>query len=136
MISFFKKEQPNNDPKSLKEAVLAIHRLEKRIQNMEEELRGYRQDLEKTVGKVAMVRYNPFREVGSDQSFSIAFLNSLEEGVVLTSHYGRDMTRMYAKQIRGGASPHPLSVEEQNVVDMALGREPKEVAKEKKHKRV
>ncbi|MDP4009030.1 MAG: DUF4446 family protein [bacterium] len=122
MFSFFSKTKSNDDPKSLQEAVLHIKRLEKKIQHMEEGLQACQLEVNRAISRVATVRYNPFREIGGNQSFSIALLNTQGEGVVLTSHYGRDMTRMYAKQIHEGSSSHSLSTEEQDAIDIALER--------------
>lgn len=71
--------------------------------------------------KMGFVRFNPYNEVGSDQSFSLALLDSHGRGFVLTSLHSRSMTRIYAKPVDGSKkSPYPLSQEEEEAVKLAL----------------
>jgi hypothetical protein len=74
----------------------------------------------KSLYKFAMLRFNPFKEVGGDQSFSLAMLNGRNNGIVLSSLYTRDGTRIYAKAITNGISEkHPLTEEEKEVIKLA-----------------
>ena len=65
----------------------------------------------KSVSKVGIVRYNPFQEIGGDQSFSIALLDHSDNGVVISSLHSQDGTRVYAKHIKQGASDYQLTEE-------------------------
>ncbi|MBR8658071.1 MULTISPECIES: DUF4446 family protein [Bacillales] len=69
---------------------------------------------------VALVRYNAFAELGSDLSFSLAIVDDAQNGVVITSIYGRDESRMYAKPVQGGESPYQLSEEERTAIRKAM----------------
>lgn len=71
--------------------------------------------------KFSMVRYNPFRETGGDQSFSLALLDLRDNGVVITSIHGREVDRIYAKEIVNGKSKHNLSAEEVEAIKEAIG---------------
>lgn len=71
--------------------------------------------------KFAMVRYNPFRETGGDQSFSMALLDLRDNGIVITSIHGREVDRIYAKEITNGKSKHNLSAEEIEAIKGATG---------------
>ena len=59
------------------------------------------------------------RMPGSDQSFSVALLNSEDSGIVITSHYGKDMQRVYAKPIKNGKGEYSLSAEEEEAIKKA-----------------
>lgn len=73
------------------------------------------------IQKVALKRYNPYQDTGGDQSFSVAFLNGLGDGVVVTSLHARASTRVFAKPVKEGKeSGVLLSEEEKEVVDWAL----------------
>lgn len=74
-----------------------------------------------TYQKFAMVRYNPFRETGGDQSFSMALLDMKDNGFVVTSIHGREVDRIYAKEILNGKSKHNLSAEEIEAIKEATG---------------
>ena len=75
---------------------------------------------QRTIQKVAVIRYNPFSDTGGDQSFAIALLDSLGNGVVLSSLHSRTDTRVFAKAVQGGRSKYQLSDEEQDAIKKAL----------------
>jgi hypothetical protein len=52
---------------------------------------------------LAVVRYDALSEMSSQLSFSVALLNALGDGVVLSSINGRTETRTYVKTVRSGA---------------------------------
>ncbi len=72
------------------------------------------------VQKVGMLRFNPFGEVGSNQSFAVAMLDNYDSGVIILSLYSRDGVRIYAKPIREGKSEYQLSKEEEEALRIAM----------------
>ncbi|MCD5397125.1 MAG: DUF4446 family protein [Candidatus Pacebacteria bacterium] len=75
---------------------------------------------EKSFQKVGLLRYNPFNEAGGNQSFSIALLDLENNGFVITSLYGRESNKVYAKPIKKGKSKYELSTEEKKVIEEAI----------------
>ncbi len=77
------------------------------------------------LNKVGMIRFNPFKNLGGNQSFSIAFLNSHLNGLVITSIYHEGGSRFYSKTITAGKSQKefPLTEEEQKAIALASGQE-------------
>ena len=75
---------------------------------------------EKSFQKVGLLRYNPFNEAGGNQSFSIALLDLENNGFVITSLYGRESNRVYAKPVKKGESKYELSTEEKKVIEKAI----------------
>lgn len=71
------------------------------------------------VQHVGLVRFNPFEDTGGDQSFSLALLNAVGDGVVITSLFARDRTRVYAKPVTAGASKYHLTDEEDQAISLA-----------------
>ncbi|HET8587322.1 MAG TPA: DUF4446 family protein [Candidatus Limnocylindria bacterium] len=69
---------------------------------------------------IGMVRFNPFDDTGSDQSFAIALLDDRRDGIVLSSLHGRANTRVFAKPVEGGESRHTLSAEESEAIRIAV----------------
>lgn len=69
---------------------------------------------------VGLVRFNPFEDTGSDQSFAIALLDDRRDGIVISSLHGRGQTRVFAKPVEGGVSRHALSDEETQAIRIAL----------------
>jgi hypothetical protein len=74
-----------------------------------------------SIQHVGLVRFNPFEDTGSDQSFALALLDDRRDGVVISSLHGRTNTRLFAKPVEGGASSHALSDEESQAIRAALG---------------
>ena len=75
---------------------------------------------QKGLHKVGMVRYNPFKDIGGDQSFSIAFLDDENNGMIISSLYSRDGVRVYAKSIqKGECEKHQLTKEEIMAISIA-----------------
>jgi len=76
--------------------------------------------LQRSIQRVGVVRFNPFPDTGGDQSFAIALLDRIGNGLVISSLHSRADTRVFAKQIANGRSRYPLSDEEQNAIKAAL----------------
>lgn len=79
----------------------------------------------KSVHKVGVVRFNPFTNIGGDQSFSIALLDYKDNGVVVSALHAPEGTRMYAKPIREGKSTYQLTGEENEALLKAYGEKTK-----------
>jgi len=94
--------------------------LEARLGKVEKELKNSRNESLDYLQKWALLRYKAFANTGGDQSFSLVILNRKGDGVVLSSIYGREESRVYAKAIKKGKSGYPLSDEEQKVLARAL----------------
>lgn len=69
--------------------------------------------------KFGLVRFNPFRDTGGDQSFALCMLDSNNSGIILTAVHGREGTRIYAKSIDYGQSQGALSNEEKRALSAA-----------------
>ncbi|MEK7182714.1 MAG: DUF4446 family protein [Patescibacteria group bacterium] len=69
--------------------------------------------------KIGLVRFNPFRDAGGNQSFTLALLNEQYSGVVITGLHARDTTRLYVKDVIKGQSRAELSKEEKQALELA-----------------
>ncbi len=69
---------------------------------------------------VGLVRFNPFTDMGGDQSFALSIVDSYGDGFVMSSLHGRTATRIYAKTVRRGQSTQTVSTEEQAAIDQAM----------------
>lgn len=116
-MELFKREK--KEPEDLKEVLSRFRELEDKFEKIQEELRKLEKKQEFSVQKLGIVRFNPFSEVGSDQSFSIALLNENNDGVVITSLYTRQENRVYGKPIKDSKSEYTLSDEEKKAIEKA-----------------
>jgi hypothetical protein len=75
------------------------------------------------VQKIGMVRFDAFDDVGGEQSFALVLLDGNGRGVAVSSLYGRQDSRLYAKGITNGEGERALSDEERAALDKALTAE-------------
>jgi len=85
-------------------------------------LRDLERRLPLALQQVGLVRFNAYNDTGGEMSFALALLDELGSGVVISSLYGRDEARVYAKPITEGQSTYALSGEEIAAVTQARGR--------------
>jgi hypothetical protein len=71
-------------------------------------------------GRIGVHRFNAFSDSGSDLSFSVAFVNEEQDGVVITGIHGREQTFLYAKPIDKGQSAYMLTPEEKIAINQAM----------------
>jgi len=72
--------------------------------------------------KIGLLRFNPFKDTGGDQSFIVALVDAFDTGIVITALYSRTGTRWYTKRVvRGKGTDLELSEEEKKAVQIAEG---------------
>jgi len=76
------------------------------------------------LSRIGVVRFDAYHDLGGRQSSAVAFLNSLGNGVVITTVVSRDFARMYVKLLKDGAPDIPLAPEEMEAVEQARGAGP------------
>ncbi len=69
--------------------------------------------------KIETIRFNPFPDQGSNQSFAIGILNEDNDGVVISSLYSRERMSIFAKPVKNGNSEYELSKEEKQALEKA-----------------
>lgn len=78
-----------------KQNAIKLERLDQNLQTLEKRTIGHLQ-------KVSLLRFNPFGEVGGDQSFVATFLDGENSGIIISSLHSRAGTRVYAKPVEKG----------------------------------
>jgi Protein of unknown function (DUF4446) len=77
-------------------------------------------DEEYHIQKIGLLRFNPFKDTGGDQSFILTLVDSHDTGIVITALYSRSGTRWYTKRVtKGKGAEHELSEEEKRALHMA-----------------
>jgi len=72
------------------------------------------------VQKIGIVRFNPFKEIGGDHSFSLAILDGDDSGAIITCLHTRERTRLYIKPIKKGKCELELSAEEKKALEKVV----------------
>jgi hypothetical protein len=93
-----------------------------RIHNIAENLVEVKADLAVALRHTAIVRYNAFSEAGGQFSFSAAFLDDYNSGVIISGIQGGASGRVYAKAVINGESEHTLTPEEKQALANATAR--------------
>ena len=75
--------------------------------------------IKKCLQKIGFIRFNAFEDTGSDLSFAIALLDANDDGVIISSIFGRNESRSYAKSINKSESAYFLSDEEKKALKIA-----------------
>ena len=109
--------------KDLEDVILDTKTQLKKLNVSKNEIEEYLETVEKrlreSVQGISTVRFNPFKDSGSNQSFATAFINQKGNGVVISSLYSRERVSIFAKPITNGASTYELTDEEKKAVKEA-----------------
>lgn len=109
--------------KDLEDTIVSLEnnvvQLNKTKENMEKDIAIINAKLRKSIRGLETIRFNPFPDQGSNQSFAIGILNEDGDGVVLSSLYSRERMSIFAKPIKNNKSEHELSTEEKEALKRA-----------------
>ena len=97
-----------------------VERVEKQNAEISQYIKNLDEDLTKCIQKVGIIRYNAFKDTGSDLSFTLALLDENNNGVVLNGIYSREMSNIYPKPVQNGQSSYTLSAEEKQAINKAI----------------
>ncbi len=84
-------------------------------------LKNYCANLEKDgllhIQKIGLLRFNPFKDTGGNQSFILSLVDKEDTGIVISALYSRSGTRWYAKRVVNGKGvEYELSEEEKKAL--------------------
>lgn len=97
-----------------------VEKLESVAKSAQQDRQVLRKDLDDSVRGIATLRFNPYGDGTGKQSFATALVNSHGDGVIISSLFAREQSRVYAKPIKKLASEYELSAEEKKALDMAF----------------
>lgn len=109
-----------NIEEDLENYMYKVNRVEKQNVGICNQIENINQDLTKCIQKIGIVRYNAFKDTGSDLSFALALLDENNDGVVLNGIYSREMSNIYAKPVEKGKSTYTVSEEEESAIQQAI----------------
>lgn len=103
----------------LEEHVGQVRLASQRVQTLDEAVHAMEAENCRHLQHLGMLRFNPFRETGGDQSFSLALADGQGNGTVISTLHSRDLTRVYAKPLTAWQSKYQLTEEEQMAIQTA-----------------
>ena len=110
----------NNLDEMMKEYMKKVNLVEEKNNEIISYCKVLDDNMKKCTQKIGIVRYNAFKDTGSDLSFSLAILDDYNNGVVLNGIYARDSSNIYAKPVENGNSKYVLSNEEKEAINRAI----------------
>ena len=113
---YFTKSTTMDLDEVLTQTLTDLRAAEANITALEKSRDELRLRLKNCVQNLRVLRYNAFDNTGSDLSYSIALTDEENNGVVISSIYGREENRCYAKPVTAGKSHYVLSKEEEEVL--------------------
>jgi len=96
-----------------------IAKLKKAKEESEKSIIEINTKLKKSIRGLETLRFNPFPDQGSNQSFAVGMLDENGDGVVMSSLYSRERMSIFAKPVKGGKSEYDLTEEEKEVLQKA-----------------
>ena len=118
---FMKKLGDGKDiQEDLENYMYRVERVEKQNAEIKGLIHSIDANMANCIQKIGIVRYNAFKDTGSDLSFTLALLDENNNGVVLNGIYSREMSNIYAKPVENGKSTYTISEEEQEAIQKAI----------------
>ncbi len=121
----YSKFMQGKDAKSLENDIVGLYEDNKFIKASSEknkkDIRNLYKKLESTFQKIGIVKYDAFRQMGGQLSFSLALLDENDNGFILNSVHSTEGCYSYTKEIVNGLCAITLGDEEKQALDMAMG---------------
>lgn len=92
-----------------------------RFDDVSDRLKILSSDMNETIQKVGLKKYDAFNEMGGKLSFALALLSPKNDGILINSVHSREGSYLYLKEIVNGESTSAtLANEEKDAVEQAI----------------
>ena len=105
---------------ALRQLLTKVGSVADRFGELDLRLEQLERQMQRVVQRVGMIRFDAFDDIAGEQSFSLALLDEVGSGVVLTTLFSRSETRTYAKPIVNGGSSRRMTDEEREAIRRAM----------------
>ena len=113
------------DAKSMEKDIIGLYEDNKFIKVSIEKNKNYIRELfkkhELSFQKFGIVKYDAFKQMGGQLSFSLALLNENDSGFIINSVHSTDGCYSYSKEIKNGQCNISLGEEEKQALEIAMG---------------
>ena len=97
-----------------------IFEITKSIEELKKEVNISKSKSSFSIQKIGFVKYNAFFDLKNKLSYSLALLDSFNNGILFTTIYGRESCITYAKEVKSGDVNQELSKEEMEALKKAI----------------
>lgn len=113
------------DAKSLEKDIIGLYEdnkfMKTNLDKNKKDIRTLYKNMESTFQKMGIVKYDAFRQMGGQLSFSLALLNENNDGFIMNSVHSTDGCYSYTKEIINGECNISLGDEEKQALKKAMG---------------
>lgn len=113
---FFTKGEQINIDQLLVQSLTRLDKSEEEIAQLQGKHHKLQEQVNTCLQVVKVKRYDAFEAMGGEMSYSVLLADAKQNGMILTSIYGREESRCFAKAINEGKSNRPLSQEEKELL--------------------
>ncbi len=113
---FFTQGKEANIDMVLTETLNELRKTQRELEALQEKHGLLHEQVQGCLQTVKLTRYDAFDAMGGEMSYSILLTDARRNGLILTSIYGREESRCYAKNICDGKSAYPLAEEEKKLL--------------------
>lgn len=99
-----------------------IFEIDRKVNELETQIRTAKSQFAFTIQKIGFIKYDAFHDLKNKLSYSIVLLDGFNNGLLLTTIYGRESCITYAKEVKSGTVNQELSNEEIEALRMALAK--------------
>lgn len=121
----YMKFMQGKDAKSLEMDIIGLYEdnkfIKTSIEKDKNDIKNLYKKLESTFQKIGIVKYDAFREMGGQLSFSLVLLDENNNGFILNSVHSTEGCYSYTKEIENGQCSITLGEEEKQALDIAMG---------------
>lgn len=113
---FFTQGKEANIDEVLTDTLNELHKTQAELAALQEKHAKLYEQVQGCLQNVRMVRYDAFDAMGGELSYSLLLEDAKKNGVILTSIYGREESRNFAKNVQDGQSSYVLTDEEKELL--------------------
>lgn len=121
----YEKFMRGKEVKSLEQEIIGLYEDNKFLRITTEknrsDIRKLYKKFESAFQKVGLVKYDAFKQMGGQLSFSLALLDENNNGFIINSVHSTEGCYSYTKEIKNGESAISLGEEEKKALDIAMG---------------
>jgi len=120
----YEKFMRGKEVRSLEQEIIGLYEDNKFLKITTEknrsDIRTLYKKLESAFQKVGLVKYDAFKQMGGQLSFSLALLDENDNGFIINSVHSTEGCYSYTKEIRNGECAISLGAEEKKALDIAM----------------
>lgn len=113
---FFTNGQEANIDTVLTDTLTELRQTKAELAQLQDKHAKLREQVKGCLQQIKIERYDAFDAMGGEMSYSILLADEKGDGIIMTSIYGRDESRCYAKGLKDGKSNYPLAEEEKRLL--------------------